>query len=153
MNDGQKNIALVMGQFFRVVNKIRELEKRAYDFGVGELLFPSEIHTIQAIGNNSCINVSSLAREMGVTKAAASQMVSKLATRGFLQKVKSLENDKEVLLVLTARGKLAFEGHEKFHTALYEDFIKEMDGIPEAGLRMIHGILEKIEYHVDRYRE
>lgn len=151
MKEKQQAISLFMLKFLKVVNKINELEKRAYDFGVGEKLFPSEIHTLQAIGNNSCINVSSLAREQGVSRAAVSQMVAKLAKRGFIKKLKSLENSKEVLLVLTEKGKAAFDGHEKFHAEMYADFMLFMDGVPRQEIELVKGLLEKIDFYLDRY--
>ncbi|MFZ5568806.1 MAG: MarR family winged helix-turn-helix transcriptional regulator [Thermodesulfobacteriota bacterium] len=152
MNAKTQTIAQLMLQFYRIVNKITELEKTPYDFGVGEKLYPSEIHTIQAIGNNSGINVTELAKNLGITKGGASQMISKLKKRGFINKVRSMENDKEVLLILTAKGQTAYNGHEQFHADLYIDFVAYMNDISREQIDIFKDILEKIEFYVDRYR-
>ena len=152
MDDKKQTVVEVMMQFYRVVNKINELEKMPYDFGVGEKLYPSEIHTIQAIGNNSGINVTELAKKLGITKGGVSQMVSKLKKRGFINKVRHMENDKEVLLILTQKGRQAYEGHEKFHNEMYMDFMQYMSDISPEQIDMFRNILEKVDFYVNQYR-
>ncbi len=152
MNDKIKTVTQLMMQFYRIINKINELEKTPYDFGVGEKLYPSEIHTIQAIGNNSGINVTELSKRLGITKGGVSQMISKLKERGFINKVRSMENDKEVLLILTPKGKNAYNGHEKFHSDMYLDFINYMDDISQEQIDVFIKILEKVDFYVDRYQ-
>ena len=152
MNDKTQTIAELMMHFYRVVNKINELEKMPYDFGVGEKLYPSEIHTIQAIGNNSGINVTTLAQKLGITKGGVSQMISKLKKRELIEKVRSTDNDKEVLLILTAKGQKAFNEHEKFHYDMYMDFIKYMDDISQEEIETFKKILDKVDFYAERYR-
>ena len=152
MNEKMQTIAELMMHFYRVVNKINELEKMPYDFGVGEKLYPSEIHTIQMIGNNSGINVTALAQKLGITKGGVSQMISKLKKRGLINKVRSMDNDKEILLILTSKGQEAFNGHEKFHYDMYMDFIKYMNDINQEQIDMFKKVLDKVDFYVDHYR-
>jgi DNA-binding MarR family transcriptional regulator len=152
MNDNIRTITELMLDFYRVVNKVNELEKKPYDFGIGEKLYPSEIHTIQAIGNNSGINVTALAQKLGITKGGVSQMISKLRKRGFIKKVRSMDNDKEVLLILTEKGQKAFSGHDKFHNDMYMDFVKYMKDISQEQIDMFKAILDKVDFYVDQYR-
>lgn len=152
MIDKTQTVAELMMYFYRVVNKVNELEKMPYDFGVGEKLYPSEIHTIQAIGHNSGINVTSLAQKLGITKGGVSQMISKLKKRGFINKVRSMDNDKEVLLILTGKGQKAFNGHEKFHYDMYMDFINYMNDISSEQIDMFKAVLGKVDFYVDQYR-
>ncbi|EFK05222.1 transcriptional regulator, MarR family [delta proteobacterium NaphS2] len=72
--------------FIRIVAKYRILEKRPQDYGIGEVLHPSEIHTIEMIGKNPGINVTGLAGRLGVTKGAVSQLIKKLENKGLVSK-------------------------------------------------------------------
>ena len=84
-------------------------------FGTGVLMHTKEIHTIQAIGRHSGINVTRLAEQMGVTKGAVSQTISKLVRKDLVRKTRSPGNDKEVVLELTDLGWVGFRNHERFH--------------------------------------
>ncbi|MFH2063940.1 MAG: MarR family transcriptional regulator [Pseudomonadota bacterium] len=140
-------------RFYRLMNKLNELEKSAYDFGVEEKLYPSEIHTIEAIGNNSGINVTELAKNLCITKGAVSQMIGKLHKRGFINRVRSMDNDKEVLLILTDKGKKAFEGHERFHNGMYTDFAGLLKTIPNEQIDFLKTVLEAAESYIEQYRK
>jgi DNA-binding MarR family transcriptional regulator len=152
MEDKTEVIIDLISKFYKMINLVNSLEREAYDFDVGETLHPSEIHTIQAIGNNSGCNITALARELGITKAAASQMVTKLKRRGFVRKVKSVDNNKEILLILTMKGRTAFDGHERFHADMYKDFIQYLNKVPSEQIEMFEEILDKVSFYVDRYR-
>ena len=151
INANEKILAEIMEQFVRVVNKFNRFEKVPMDFGVEERLFPSEIHTIEAIGKNEWINVTQLSEMLGITKGAVSQTVNRLAQKQFVKKVKRPRNEKETFLELTPKGRAAFEGHEKFHREMYLDFLKYADNISHRDLRRFKDIFTKIEHHLDLY--
>lgn len=147
----QKILGEIMEQLIRVINKFNRFEKVPMDFGVEEMLFPSEIHTIEAIGKSHWINVTQLAETLGITKGAASQMITKLKQRDFVKKIKIPHNEKEIFLELTNKGKKAFKGHEKFHRDIYLDFQKYTTNISTKDFRKFNEILTKIEHHIDLY--
>lgn len=144
-------ISGLMEKFLRVLNKYSAIEKIPMDFGIGERLYPSEIHTIESIGKNQEINVTGLADVMGITKGAVSQMIGKLIQKGLVIKSKDPFNDKEVRLGLTPRGWSAFAGHEKFHSSIYEDIINNFSNISSEHIDLFQGVLNKIETHMDDY--
>ena len=121
------------------------------DFGIEEKLYPSEIHTIEAIGRNKWINVTQLSEALGITKGAVSQMVSKLVKRKLVKKIKIPGSEKETFLKLTPKGRKAFEGHEKFHRDMYLDFLKYSENISNKDFRKFKEIFTKIEHHLDLY--
>jgi len=51
--------------FNRIINKFSSIEKKPRDFGIGDLLYPSEIHNIEIIGRNPGINVTNTGKEAG----------------------------------------------------------------------------------------
>ena len=146
-----KILAEIMQQFVRVVNKFNRFEKAPMDFGVEEMLYPSEIHTIEAIGKNYRVNVTQLAETMGITKGAVSQMVNKLVRKKFVKKAKFVRSEKAVFLELTPKGKKAFEGHARFHTDMVQDFLKYTENISHKDFRKFKEIFTRIEHHLDLY--
>jgi DNA-binding MarR family transcriptional regulator len=102
--------------FLRIINKFNELEKIPIDHGTGDLLYASEINTLEIIGKSPGINFTQIARKRGVTKGAVSQIVAKLVRKGLVVKKQALDNGKTVLLELSDMGAIAFENHEKFVT-------------------------------------
>ena len=153
MNERIELAKELVERFYQLMNKLNELEKSAYDFGIGEKMYPAEIHTIEAIGKNSGINVTELAKTLCITKGAVSQMIGKLKKRGFINKVKSLDNDKEVLLILTDKGQKAFEGHEQFHSAMYVDFAELLKGIDTDKIDFLKTTLDMAAFYIDQYQK
>ena len=140
-------------QTLRLINKYNSLEKKLYNFGIDELLTPAEIHTIDCIGKNSGINVTLLAEKLGITKGAVSQMANKLKKKDLVIKLKDSENDKEVILLLSKKGKIAFNGHIKFHKDIYKDLIPLLENTSMEGINSFKEIINKIEFDLDRYKK
>jgi DNA-binding MarR family transcriptional regulator len=143
----------VIEQTMRLINKYISLEKELYNFGIDELLTPAEIHTIDCIGRNSGINVTNLAEKLGVTKGAVSQMVNKLKKRDLVTKLKDSENDRDVILLLSKKGKMAFGGHIKFHMDMYNDIMRLIENISTNEINSFMEIINKIEFYLDRYKK
>lgn len=138
-----------MNQFVRVVNKYSIIESQPLDFGTQELLHPSEIHFIEAIGKNKGNTVSELSQNFCITKGAASQMVSKLNKKGYVDKTVSAYSRKEIILTLTLKGKTAFSGHEKFHDEMDREFI-EGGSLGQEQLMELKAMLDKMEIHLEK---
>ncbi|MGD0855389.1 MAG: helix-turn-helix domain-containing protein, partial [Dehalococcoidia bacterium] len=75
MNDELK-YKEVIDKFVRMMSKYGEMERKPRDYGTGDLLFPSEIHTMDVIGDNPGINITELSEKLGVSKSASSQIVN-----------------------------------------------------------------------------
>ena len=99
----------------QVITKMESMHTPTLSFGTGVLMHQKEIHTVQAIGRHSGINITRLAEFTGVTKGAVSHTVKKLVRKGLVQKTRLPGNDKEVVLELTNLGWTGFYNHEQFH--------------------------------------
>ncbi len=106
--------------WMRIRNKMNLIENIPQEFGTETALFLSEIHTIQAIGRTEGNNIRTIAAILGVTPSAASQTVTRLTKKGFVQKVRGIKNEKEVSVVLTPLGRTAYDYHERVHEQMYE---------------------------------
>lgn len=106
--------------WMRIRNKMNVMENTPRTFGMETPLFLSEIHAIQAIGRTKDNNIQTIAEILGVTASAASQTVTRLKKKGFVEKVRGMKNEREVSLILTPKGRIAYENHEKIHEQMYE---------------------------------
>lgn len=98
----------------RLHNIYMGLQKTPRDYGCGHLLYMSEIHMIEMIGNHPDANSKELAHLFGVTKGLVSRITGKLEKRGFINRHHRSGNRKEVFFSLTKLGRQAFRGHEEF---------------------------------------
>jgi DNA-binding MarR family transcriptional regulator len=121
------------------------LEEKPICFAEGVKLTPKEIHTIETIGNHKNINIKEVGDHFGVTKSAASQMVKKLAQKGFVKKVNPPDNNKELQLTLTELGKRAFCVHKKFHAVHANDMLEKLSNFSEEEITATAKVLKAIE--------
>lgn len=135
----------------RIFNKYMELETMAREYCSGITLFPSEVHTIEAIGKNPNLNVTELAARLGVTKGTISKALKKLENKGLIERFKKLDNKKEVFIWLTEDGKRVFNGHEKFHLDFYTEANKYFKDLDEKEKRIIEKFLMKSEELLDDF--
>jgi DNA-binding MarR family transcriptional regulator len=104
----------------QIIAKIELMHSTASNFDTGVPLYQKEIHTIQAVGNSSGINITKLAKYMHVTKGAVSQTVRKLVNKELVRKSHPIGNNKEVILELTDLGWIGFHAHEKIHKGMFD---------------------------------
>lgn len=150
--DKLERVLRIRDGFLRIINKYKRLEQRPQDYGTG-ILHPVEIHTIEMIGLKDELNVTALASEMGVTKGAVSQTLSKLEKKGHIKKVKAADNDKEVHLELTDLGWIAFKGHLDFHSKYDSAAFEDFSAISEIELAFLEKTAVRLEHYLDQYLE
>lgn len=131
--------------WMRIINKLNESEKIPRDFGIDELITPSDIHILQVIGNNPESNVRTIADIIGVTPGAASQQLTKLSRRGLVIKVRGMKNEKEVHLNLTSQGRVAYENHEIIHEKVYIRIINRIGSLTPEEITLLERVLKAVE--------
>lgn len=115
MNEKISQIKKVIRQFQQVTHKLSRIEELPIFVSDDVEISTCEAHTIQVIGEHDQICVRDVATHFGVTKSAASQLISKLSKKNFLKKQKSAHSNKELQLSLTPLGWQAFHAHEQAH--------------------------------------
>ncbi len=131
--------------WIRILNKINAMDKCPKNFGSGDLLFFSEIHTIMAIGRHSGINVTELARFMGISKSATSQMISRLLRKNLIEKSQNPQNNKEINIRLSAKGMIAYHGHELHHAKMCSRITEKLGPVSDDQLQFLIRFLQAIE--------
>lgn len=141
-------IRAIINQF---VNRYNKLEKMPFDVGGGEVLYPSEMNLIEAIGKRSGNTVTQLCIAFGVTKGAISQTITKLESRGYVKKDRSKEYSKEIMLSLTEKGRAIFEKHECFHQKMDQSMEQLLLTLSPEKLANFCEILEIAGDHLETY--
>lgn len=153
MNMNINNLQIIIEQFMRITNTINELHNSQISFNYSSALTLGEIHLIECIGNHEEMNITEIAKILGNTRGAVSQMAKKLEAKGLINKKKKGNNNKEILLTLSKEGNEIFLEHEKFHASLYEDILSSLDGVTQENLHIIKNILNIIEKHTYEYKK
>lgn len=104
--------------FLKILHLYSLISKKPKDYGTGDLLYFTEIHTITMVGKNRKINMTSLAGMMGVSKGAISQTIKKLVSKNLIVKT-NLNNRKEINLSLSEKGRLAFKGQKSMQKEIF----------------------------------
>ena len=135
--------------WMRIMNKLNESENLPRKFGIDLPLYPSEIHTIQAIGDYPDSNVRTIAEHLGITSGAASQAITKLAKRDLVKKVRGKKNEKEVHLELTSQGLVAYQAHDTVHELVFQRITEKIGPLTDDEISLLERVLRATEYVYD----
>ena len=102
---------LLVGLF----HDIMTIEEKAIRKGPFKEVTVNDMHVIEAIGIEKSKNMSTVAKALGVTMGTLTISVNSLVKKGFVERSRSEEDRRVVLISLTAEGKKAFLYHQQFH--------------------------------------
>lgn len=123
---------------------LARLESSPRDYGTGDLLYSTDIHTVTAVSEFPGINLTQLALHLDVSKAAASKFVRKLVDKGYLLKGQSKYNNKEVLFNLTAKGRKAAKLHREFELETFRPLMKLEQSLADDERNTIVSFLNRL---------
>lgn len=115
MNNELQNL---IDLFLKILHLYSVINRKPRDYGTGDLLYLTEIHTITMVGKNREINMTRLAELMGVTKGAISQTIRKLVNKNLIVK-ENTTNRKEFNLKLSEKGLAVMKGQESLQKELF----------------------------------
>jgi DNA-binding MarR family transcriptional regulator len=111
-------LQLLIDQFLKILHLYSVISRRPVDYGTGDRLYFTEIHTITNIGKNKEINMTHLAEKMSVTRGAISQTIRKLVSKNLVLK-SNIANRKEFSLKLSDKGQIAYKGQMSFQREIF----------------------------------
>lgn len=119
------NLALneVLVKLFRSINNI---EEQAIRTGEYKEVTANDMHVMEAIGTDAPKNMSAVARTLMVTTGTLTISVNSLVKKGFVDRVRSEEDRRVVLVSLTEKGKKAHEHHRLFHEHMIESIVEQL---------------------------
>jgi DNA-binding MarR family transcriptional regulator len=104
--------------FLKILHLYSVINRKPKDYGTGDLLFFTELHTISMVAGNREINMTRLADIMGVTRGAISQIIRKLVRKELIIK-DNINNRKEVILKLSAKGMKVLKEQDSFQKEIF----------------------------------
>ena len=134
----------------KLTNLINQQESIPRSFNTTKMLYPSEIHTIEAIGIDRNLNITDLSKKLGVKKPSISEIIKKLEKKGMVSKFKTENNKKEVLLSLTEDGESAYWAHANYHKEMYEKIVSRLDRITPEILEELNLTIEEVNNCIER---
>ncbi len=134
----------ILELIYKAHRRLGELESTPRDYGTGELLYSSDIHTVEAVGRQPGCNLTQLAGALEVSKPAASKFTRNLLRRGFLVKQKQAGNAKEVSFSLSPKGQRARQAHERFTRKVFGPLQAVESELSVSDRRVIRSFLEAI---------
>lgn len=119
------NIVLneLLVKLFRSINTIEE--QAIKDNGPCEVT-TNDMHVMEAIGTGHPRNMTSVAKALQVTTGTLTISVNGLVKKGFVERVRSEEDRRVVLVSLTEKGRKAHEQHAKFHEDMIRRIVREL---------------------------
>ena len=134
----------ILELFYRAHRKLGELESTPRDYGTGELLYSSDIHTVVAVAGQPGCSLTQLAGTLGVSKPAAYKFARKLLRMGYLEKEMQADSAKAVSFTLSPRGEKAVRAHQRFTRNVFGPLQAVESGLSGSDRRVIRGFLESI---------
>ena len=86
----------------------------------------NDMHIIEAIGEESPRNMSSVAKSLSVTVGTLTIAINGLVKKGYVHRVRSDADRRVVLVSLTEKGEKAYHHHEKFHEDMIQSLLKDL---------------------------
>ena len=134
----------ILDLIYRAHRRLGELESTPRDYGTGELLYSSDIHTVVAVAQQPGCNLTQLAGSLGVSKPAASKFTRKLLRMGYLVKEMQADNAKEVSFSLSPKGRRAEQAHQRFTRKVFGPLQAVESGLSSSDRRVIRCFLKAI---------
>ncbi len=134
---------------YRLINKYNQKTKVAKTYGTEDLLYSTEIHMIEIIGSYETITTTKLAKTLGITKGAVSQITYKLLKKNLIVKAPSTEKNNEVLISLTDKGRIVYSYHQNMHNKMIERIDSIICDLSDEGKTALLQIVQVIDESLD----
>lgn len=105
-------------------NEIMDIEARAIITPEFKDITNNDMHVIEAVGIGEPRNMSAVAKLLSITVGTLTIAVNNLVKKGYIERVRSKEDRRVVLVSLTEKGKKAYQHHKRFHEEMVQSLLK-----------------------------
>lgn len=135
----------------KLFNQILEIERKCLITEEFKDISYNDMHIIECIGLDRPMNMSAIAREMGVTVGTLTIAVNGLVKKGYVNRRRSEIDRRVVYISLTEKGTAAYRHHEAFHQEMIAGIT---DHLNEEEQKLLTGVLERLnQYFQNKYRQ
>ena len=111
----------------KLFNEIMDIEEKAIITEEFKDISNKDMHIIEAIGKNEPRNMSAVARSLSVTVGTLTIAINNLVKKGYVNRTRSKEDNRVVLISLSQKGERAYNHHEKFHDEMIRATLEGLD--------------------------
>lgn len=109
-------------------NEVLDMEHKALINGSFKEISINDMHIIDAIGIQEARNMSAVAKTMSVTVGTLTTAINNLVKKGYVSRIRSVEDKRVVLLSLTEKGVAAYQKHAVFHKQMVQTVMDGFEG-------------------------
>lgn len=125
----------------KLFRNITVIEERDICTGEYKDVTTNDMHVIEAIGMGEAKNMTSVARSLDVTTGTLTIAVNNLVKKGYVDRARSEEDRRVVLISLSEKGKRAYLHHRDFHDRMINAVVEELT---EEEQRVLEKTLAKL---------
>lgn len=111
----------------RLFRDITTIEEQAIKTGKYKELTVNDMHVIEAVDIHEPKNMTSVARALSVTTGTLTISVNGLVKKGYIERTRSEEDRRVVLISLTEKGRKAFAQHQRFHQQMIDAAVENLN--------------------------
>ena len=126
----------------KLFNEIMDVEERALITSEYKDISVNDMHVIEAIGIREPKNMSTVARAVSVTVGTLTIAINHLVKKGYVERSRSEEDRRVVLVSLSEKGEKAYFHHRMFHEKMVMEIL---DGMDEKETEVLTGALTKLQ--------
>ena len=135
--------------FVNMFHEILDIEEKALITSEFNNISNNDMHIIEAIGIEEPRNMSAVAKTLSVTVGTLTIAINSLVKKGYVNRLRSEEDRRVVLISLSELGERAYEHHRQFH----EDMIEAtLSGLSEEEAKILTGALKNLMKFFQKYQ-
>lgn len=132
----------------KLFNEIMEIEQKCLITGQFTNISNNDMHIIEAIGIHEPKNMSTVAKTMKITVGTLTIAINNLVKKGYVNRSRSEEDRRVVLISLTKLGLEAYHHHETFHQEMVDAVL---EGLNQEETKVLVKALSNLSSYFRRY--
>ena len=105
---------------------VMDLEEQAIITSEYRDITNNDMHVIEAVGLGEPKNMSAIAKALSVTVGTLTISMNSLVKKGYVDRVRSEEDRRVVLISLSGKGRKAYLHHRRFHEKMINAIVEEL---------------------------
>lgn len=135
----------------KLFNDIMDIEEKSIITDTFKDITNNDMHVIEAIGLGTPKNMSAIAKQLRVTTGTLTISMNSLVKKGYVKRERSEQDRRVVYIMLTAKGKLAYKHHARFHQKMTEALVEGMN--PEETKLLVQALTNLKKFFEDYAKE
>lgn len=140
-----KVFAEIMESLYTYYRIISSYQNTPRTYGTDELLYQTEVHTIQMIGDNPGMSLNELADKTYRTKSAMSVLIKALAEKDLVTRKRDEEDNRKYIITLAKKGQDVYEYHSKLDKKNYRKILDEVNSLEKVNLNELKTTLKLLD--------